>query len=774
MSRSGRRRWCVGAWLLSLLALAAWGERLAHTGLALRVEAEDASLIASYGHADLGTTRIDALPAREARPARADWTGYWNVPRPGFSELVLKSDGEASVRIDGVDVLGIGGNQTRNHRAAGRVPAGLHRLHVVYRPGSGPGHEIFLKGITEEGRSIAVERRDTFSGLPSAGDLIMGWMARLLPAGALLTWVVYLALRIREGSPRDLTRKVPALLICLVTLLAAGLRFEAVVIRYGGAAAPDWADALAGEIKAWRPGSFEHTPAVHPYEGDPFSYLTIARSMGGFYEPSAREPLFPYLTRLALALAGGRDIGINFLSALCSALACISIFALGSRLLSPWTGVAAAFLWAIEWQALSFSVEGWRDDLFTLQVAACAAALISLHLQPGRLGAVVLGVAGGLTLLTRLSALTFLVPGLVAAVLLPSPATRRDRLGASGIALLWMGLLAGPFMAACAIGFGDPFYAVNVHAAFYRGRAGLEGSGGSTALQFLAQSLLPWEFLQTGFVGLTSYPFLNKWRGLGALLPGLGEVVRALALAGLPVLLRRPGGGVALLVLFSSIAPYAWTWGIPGGGEWRFTLPAYPFYLVSAVLALETGVLGLIEFVDRRTRRGVLESALRFAVTAALLVASGVWVSRSLQWHRVSQAVGRGRPTLIEAGSMSGFLFPSGWTEVKSVDGSTVFSMSESEARLRIPLSEGVGARIVLRLGSTQGPTSPVEVFVGDERLVLLSGSRGQGETATLDVTPRPGRPKGVLELRFVGLVRPNNSPLTVLWVRVEPEGRND
>ena len=70
MSRSGRRRWCVGAWLLSLLALAALGERLAHTGLALKVEAEDASLIASYGHADLGTTRIDALLTREARPVR--------------------------------------------------------------------------------------------------------------------------------------------------------------------------------------------------------------------------------------------------------------------------------------------------------------------------------------------------------------------------------------------------------------------------------------------------------------------------------------------------------------------------------------------------------------------------------------------------------------------------------------------------------------------------------------------------------------------------------
>ena len=120
---------------------------------------------------------------------------------------------------------------------------------------------------------------------------------------------------------------------------------------------------------------------------------------------------------------------------------------------------------------------------------------------------------------------------------------------------------------------------------------------------------------------------------------------------------------------------------------------------------------------------------------------------------------------------MSRFLFRSGWTEVEIVGGSIVFSMSEPEARLRIPLSEGMGARIVLRLGATQGSTSPVEVFVGDERLVPLSGWRGQGETTTLDITPRQERSQGELELRFVNSSPTNNSPLTVLWVRVEPRG---
>ena len=770
MSPLDRRHWRLGAWLLSLSCLVAWAERLSHTGLALRIQAEDGSLIANHGHANLGTSRIDAQLAREERPLRAEWSGYWNVPSPAFTGLILKSDGEAWVELDGVAVLGIGPNQIQSHRSTQAIAPGLHRLRVVYRPGSGARREIFLKGITADARSIPVERRHTFPAEPSMSNAVMGFVVRPLFLGALLAWAGFVVFRIKGGASSDLIRKGPVVILCLVTLLAAALRFEAVVIRYWGATAPDWAEALASEIRAFRPGAFEHAPTLHPYEGDPFSYLTLARSMGGFYEPSAREPLFPFLTRLALFLAGGRDIGINFLSALCSALVCVAVFALGSRLLSAWTGVFAALLWAIEWQALSFSVEGWRDDLFTQQVAACAAAIISLHLRPGRLVALVLGIAGGLTLLTRLSALSFLVPGLIAAVLLPGSALRRERLRAAGAALLWMILLAGPFMAACAIGFGDPFYAVNVHAAFYRDRAGLPGSGGSTALRFLAQSL-PWEFLQTGFVGLTSYPFSNKWLGLGALVPGLGEIVRVLALAGVPVVLWRPGGALALVVLFSAIAPYAWTWGIPGGAEWRFTLPAYPFYLVFALIAVETLIRGLVEFADRGRRREVLLSALRFVVTAALLTASFPWASRWLDWFRVREAIRHHRPALIEAGSQARRFFSAGWEEVgNAANGSMAFSMSAPEVLVRIPLSEEMGARIVLRLGASRGATSPVDVFVGDDRLVSLAGERGLGETATIDIIPFRGRKKGELELRFVGLnPKANDSPLTLLWVRVEP-----
>lgn len=768
MTRVHVRRVAFAACVLTLLSLRAWVERSQGTGLALRVFDENGALLLARPRAALGTGRIDALAALGGRPGRAEWAGYWVVPNPGFAELVLKTDGEASVDLDGDAILGSGGESTLGPRTRKPVAAGAHRLKVSYRPSVDPGQrrEIFLKGVTPDGRSVAIERRSTTTREPSTLDNVMNVFEILLPFAAVVTWGISIVASWRL-EPARFARLAPAVALGLVTLAAGALRFESLAIRYWGLQGPDWAEALAADIRSLRPGAFEHAPNPEAYGGDPFSYLTIARSMGAFYEPSSREPLFPALTRLALWFAADRDIGINFLAALASTLTCVSIFALGARLLSPWSGLLAALLWAIEWQTISFSVEGWRDDLFTLQVAACAAGLVSLHLRPTTRGALLLGLLGGLTLLTRLSALTFLIPGILAAVLLPSNAGRPDRLRASAIALAGMGLLAGPFMISCALGYGDPFHAVNVHAAFYRSRAGLEGSGGLTAVQFLAQSRLPWGFVETGFVGLTSFPFLNKWSGFGAWLSGLGDAARLLALAGLPILLLRPPGLVALVVLFSSIAPYAWTWDIPGGSEWRFTLPAYPFYLVSAAIAIESAVRFVADVRARASRREALFRAVRYGAVAGFLLLAGPWLHRKLDGLRVAEAIRSERSTLIHAGAQAGDVFASGWR--LRTEGGGAFEMTGAEARLRIHLPEGRRARVVLRLGATTPPRASVAVQSGAGTLAKLGGDTDVTETAVLDLAQDLPRSGGVVELRFVRQGPPTaGSPLTLLWVRVE------
>lgn len=294
---------------LSLLALVARGERLAHTGLALQVREAGGRPVASFGHASPDAFRINALLAREPRRLRAEWTGYWDVPAPGLEEMILESDGVASVRLGDAEVAG-GGRQRVRHR----VPPGPTRLSIV----------------------------------------------------------------------------------C---------------------------------------------------------------------EPSVPEP--------------------------------------GAR-------------------AASCSSRG------------------------------------------------------------------RPRMGErSRLCVL---LLAGPFMAACALGYGDPFHAINAHAAFYSRRAGFASVPNMSRL--FSTLFSPWEFLETGLTGLTSHPFDNKWSGLGALIPGLDLAARALSLAGLVLLLWRVEGVFTILVFLCAIAPSAWTWNIPGGDEWRFTLPVYRLLLITAAVALEGAIRG--------------------------------------------------------------------------------------------------------------------------------------------------------------------------------------
>lgn len=768
MKSRTRASWLpFAAGVLSLVTLVAWGERLARTGLALQVREPGGRVVASFGRASLDAFRINVLLAREPRAVRAEWTGYWDVPAPGLEELVLKSDGVASVRLGDVEVGGGRGQRVRH-----RVPPGPQRLSVAYEPsvpdpGLSPRGELFLKGTTADGRPVPVARSRLFARPPSSWDVAMRWLIAAPATGAALAWAWLLITAVRAKDDSTLRKAGLLVLPASILLLAAALRFEAVVITYWGAEAPGWAEALAASIRDARPGGFEHEPTSHPYAGDPFSYLMIARSMGGFYEPSVREPLYPALTRWALTLSGGSNIGINFLSAASSALVSLAIFALGWRLLSPWAGALAGLLWAMEWRAIVLSTEGWRDDLFTLLVTVCVYAMLVLRREPGSRAALVLGIAGGFALLTRLTSFSFLVPGLFAVVLLPGDASRWVRARAAGLSFVWMLLLAGPFMAACAIGYGDPFHAVNAHAAFYSRRAG--NAGVPDVSRLFSTLFSPWEFLETGFIGVTSHPFDNKWSGLGALFPGLDQAARTLSLAGLVLLLWKVEGVISILVFLCAVVPYAWTWNIPGGDEWRFTLPVYPLFLAAAAVAVESGVRLVRDLIAAEFRRSAVLAIARYLATALLLASISGWTFRWLDWLRVREAIAERRPALIEPGSQAGFFFVRGWATDETAGKAARASVTGAEALLRLPIPENLGARLVIRVASNvPGPT---RILMGDREIGSLPG-QGQGVTvmATIEIEAGSARKAGAAELRFIASGPSGAIPAVgFLWVRIEP-----
>jgi hypothetical protein len=135
---------------------------------------------------------------------------------------------------------------------------------------------------------------------------------------------------------------------------------------------------------------------------------------------------------------------------------------------------------------------------------------------------------------------------------------------------------------------------VNFHTKFYRSRSGLAFQESMGWLDYLRAGSPLAQQAKTGLVGVTTYPFHNKWHGLDYVSPWLARPLALAAVAGLLLFLRTREGRLLLVVLLTSLLPYAFTWPILGGREWRFTLHAYPFYLIAAGLALATagGLLG--------------------------------------------------------------------------------------------------------------------------------------------------------------------------------------
>ena len=136
-----------------------------------------------------------------------------------------------------------------------------------------------------------------------------------------------------------------------------------------------------------------------------------------------------------------------------------------------------------------------------------------------------------------------------------------------------MTAIAAPYLINCWMTYGDPLFAINDQTKFYQRREGLVPDPSLSAVRYVDTKLLDRSFgtLDTVTVGLTSYPFSNQWRGFDPWLPGLGLWLSRSALLGL-VFFRWSGPGrLLLLLLVPFLIPYAFTWNIQGGAEWRFT-----------------------------------------------------------------------------------------------------------------------------------------------------------------------------------------------------------
>jgi 4-amino-4-deoxy-L-arabinose transferase-like glycosyltransferase len=357
--------------------------------------------------------------------------------------------------------------------------------------------------------------------------------------------------------------------------------------------APAWARQITSAVSCVRPSALKlppMEPVDAPYGGDPAGYLRYARDMERFYDAHLREPLFVFATKIALVLSGGTDVAVSLTAAVFSTLMVWGTYLVGSLAFGRRVGLMAAFLLAIERSVIATGADGWRDDAFAFVVLLSAFTLARLSRDPSFKNAVWVGLAGGAACLTRITSLSFFLPALLLSCFWGDPPARRRRLEAAAVSLLIAAILVGPYLASCAIALGDPFVSINAHTQFYRSRAGLPEDQPMNWLQYLSVSFHPAELARNLLVGLTTFPFNNKWLAFNLWLPRSSSVLRLLSLVGMLLFLRTREGRLLLLILFSALVPFAFTWGLVGGDDLRFTLHAYPFYLLAAAYAFD-GVL---------------------------------------------------------------------------------------------------------------------------------------------------------------------------------------
>lgn len=552
---------------------------------------------------------------------------------------------------------------------------------------------------------------------------------------------------------------VAAAVAVLITCYGGLLRLDALVAKYGTVDHPAWARVLTHDVAdlapSVRPSNVGWSRDATPYVGgDPVNYLKYAREMRGFYQAHVREPVFLALTRGWLWALDDQEIALSFASLTGSTLAVLATYLVGSALGSRRAGLLAALLMAIEYEAIAWAPDGWRDDTFTATVLLAASSLIRLYRQPSIPHALLAGALCGLSCLTRITALSFVLPALVWLLAASRRPSGRELAAHASLAIGVLAFIVAPYLISCAIATGDPFYALNYHTIYYRHAEGQPITEPISAVEYVRTKLAarPVTTLDTALQGLFVHPFATKWNGFDPWIEGLDAVARGLAVAGLVALAFFRAGRLLLFVLLTSLIPYMLTWNVAGGRAWRFTMHAYPFYLVAAAwVVFDVARLARLLAANRGLPAATRVSHLgRKAgiISGALLVAATAWFL--LPWLAVREAIGLGEATSVETGPRDRLFYPDGWSSPHS-EGITVRVSRGERSVVRFPLPDRRDYDIVLRID----PVDPdiqqrVVVRFNGELVGLLTLSWNPERVGTYRVRARAPLVRTINELTIV------------------------
>jgi hypothetical protein len=510
----------------------------------------------------------------------------------------------------------------------------------------------------------------------------------------------------------------PALAVA-ITIYGGLLRLDSFVGKYGTLDHPAWARIATGSVAPLvptiRPSRVTWYRVPHPYVGgDPITYIEYGRQMTSFYQPHVREPVFLAMTSVGLWALDDQDYGVSLASAVGSTLAIFATYLVGAAILSPLAGLLAALLTATELEMVTWGVDGWRDDTFTATILFSVWALLRLRARPSVGNALLAGGLCALSCLTRITAITFIVPAFIWLVIDRAATPRRDRARAVGIAAVALVVLVAPYLISCAIATGDPLIAINYHTGYYRFAENRPIDQPMSAAEYLRGKFAdrPIRALDTALNGLLLQPFVTKWHGFEEWMRGLGAGLRLIAvvgLAGLPFFAR---GRLVLVALLGSLLPYVMTWNVGGGGAWRFTMHAYPFFFIAAgVAVVGTGrTLRTVTQDYRLLQPAAMKPYLwRLAIVGAVAGLGTAWYL-GLPWYVTREAIAHGESTSIETGGRDRIFYRSGWS-APHVENITVRVSRSERAVVRLPLPVRRAYELVLRIDPVT-PASPEDVDV--------------------------------------------------------------
>jgi hypothetical protein len=725
----------------------------------------------------LDTRRAESIDLAGVDPAAGgpagvvvSWEGYWEVRAAGLYDLVLESRGRSSWTIDGRIANAIGEAGPAVSARTVWLDAGFLPVVITYDVGVSAPH-LLVQAAETGRRAKPLHSAVLKPRLPNNPTLrswlrfvhwALGWIALIAVVLAVRKTVRPVARRWPEGPISPAKRELLARTLAWTTLAGiliygALLRLDAITGRYGAVQSPSWLAAVQTRSLAppasIRPASmvwdleplFPHRDGtVARYRSDPHTYLDAARKMTRFYAAHPREPVFVYATRTFLRLLGWQDVAVSFASAFFSLLAVWFTYLLGAAIWSRPVGLLAALGFSIDMDIVSLASLGWRDDAYMAMAVLCAYVTLRwwkagppgtravplgrLQLDATHLAAAAAGIAAGLACLTRITAPTFIAPGIVWLFVERREAWQRQ-VAATALSVAVALLVAGPFFLNCWRVLGDPFYAFTVHGSVYSLAEGKpEYTGGTVGYIIEKFQRRPLLMLDTVAQGLTTYPFTNKWGGLGHWMEGLSGWAAAAAAVGLVVLAAVPRGRLIVMMMIGSIVPFAFTWTVDP--DYRFTVQAYPFLLIAAAVA--------VAVVGDAVRRILIPGGAPAPIAwwreprtpwAATVGVAGVtlWLIWGVAPPLVLAETLRAREdATVMAGARDGAFLRSGWSPV--LRGANVSQrMTSDEGKLTIRLPEEGDYPATLRmdpfprpLAASPGPLPVVDVLLNGAAIATI------------------------------------------------------